>query len=107
MGRNMVTRTLTSTQVTVLALDTETAEPQNLTYEIAGTFKDDKKLLAVIQKSHDTETLKNVKVVDKREKETLYGMSEDEFIAHSAPLDPNTRKPYADDVPVPTEQGAE
>lgn len=98
MGRNTVTRTIISTQVTVLALDTETAEPQNLTYEIAGTFKDEKKLLTAVQKLHDTDTLKNVKVVASAQKETLYGMTEDEFIAHAQPLDPKTRKPVITDA---------
>lgn len=97
MGRNTVTRTIVSTEVTVLALDTNTAEPQNITYEVAGTFKSADKLLKAVQKLHDSDTFKNVKVVDFHEKETLYGMTEDEFIAHAKPLDPKTRKPIATD----------
>lgn len=106
--RAIVTRTITGTQVTVLGLDTETAEPMNKTYILSGTYRkeskgadgkviestiDEKKLLKDVKKAYDTDTFTNVKIVNTQAVNKLYGMWEEDFIANAMELDPETRKP--------------
>lgn len=92
----MVTRTVLSTKVTCLTLDVQTAEPQNCTYEVAGTFPDDPKgndkLLKLVRKQYETDTLKVVAIVAKETTEQLYGMSEQKFIEQAEVLPPRTAK---------------
>ena len=88
-SKNMVTRTIVGTEVTLLALDTVSAEPQNVTYTLSGKFKDSKALLKVVQRKFDTDTLKHVSVVSTSAVNQLYGMDESDFIAHAVKLDDN------------------
>lgn len=82
----MVTRTITTTEVNVMCLDVEKGEPINKDVTVSRTFKDDEKLLKEVKKIIETDTIKAVHIVDKREVETLYGMSEQEFIEHATVL---------------------
>ena len=91
-SKNMVTRTIVGTEVTLLALDTVSAEPQNVTYTLFGKFKDSKALLKAVQRKFETDTLKHVSVVSTSAVNQLYGMDESDFIAHAVKLDDN-RKP--------------
>lgn len=86
----MVTRTITTTKVNVMCLDIETGEPCNKSVVVPRTYNDDEKLLKKVKEVLETETLKPVHVVDKEEIETLYGMTEQEFIAHSRVMPPRT-----------------
>lgn len=91
----MVTRTIVTTKVNVLCLDIETAEPCNITVSVPRIYKEDKKLFKVIESriaSDYAESLKPVHIVDKEELETLYGMTEDDFIKSAQVLDPATRQ---------------
>lgn len=109
--RAIVTRTVMGTQVTVLGLDTETAEPENRTYILSGTYRkeskdaegkvisssvDEKKLLKDVKKTYDTDIFQNVKIVSVEPVNKLYGMWEEDFIANAMELDPETRKPLAE-----------
>ena len=84
----MVTRTITTTEVNVLCLDVEKGEPINKDVTVSRTFKDEKKLLKEVKKIIETDTIKAVHIVDKKEVETLYGMPEQEFIEHATVLPP-------------------
>lgn len=88
----MVTRTIITTKATVLALDTVTAEPQNLTITVPRTYKDDEALLKAVKAQAETDTLKMVSIVDREEIETLYGMTEQEFINHAKVLPARQQK---------------
>lgn len=88
-SKNMITRTIVGTEVTLLALDTVSAEPQNVTYTLSGKFKDSKALLKAVQRKFDTDTLKHVSVVSTSAVNQLYGMDESDFIAHAVKLDDN------------------
>ena len=90
-ARNMITRTMLGTEVTCLALDTETAEPQNVTYYVSGKFKDEGKLLRLVQRLYDTDTLKNVKIVSAVASNKLLGMYEDDFVKYAMELDANRK----------------
>lgn len=92
----MVTRTIESTEVTVLGLDLELGEPTQKVITIPGTYKDDAKLLKAAQATLDTDTYKAVSVVHSEVKEHVYGMTEADFIAMGTVLDPKTRKPLVE-----------
>lgn len=84
----MVTRTITTTEVNVMCLDIEKEETINKHVTVSRTLKDDEKLLKEVKKLVETDTIKAVHIVDKREVKTLYGMTEQEFIEHATVLPP-------------------
>jgi len=49
-------------------------------------------LLKKVEEVVNTDEVKAVHIVDKEEVETLYGMTEQDFITNSTILDPATRK---------------
>lgn len=101
----MVTRTITTTKVNVLCMDIHKAEPFNKVVTLPRTYKDVKTLMKKLQEVVETDTVIPVHVVDKEEVETLYGMTEQEFIQKAVVLDPETRRPEAE--PNETEEAEE
>lgn len=89
----MVTRTITATRVTVLCLDLQTCEPFNTTITLPRTYTSETKLMKLVEEEVNSETAKAVHIVDKEEIETLYGMTEADFIKSATVLDKETRKP--------------
>ena len=87
-----VTRTIQTTHCNVLCMDIENREPCNKDIVLPRTYKDEKSLLKAVKKVVETDTLKPVQVVSSMVQETLYGMSEQDFIAHATILPP--RKDY-------------
>lgn len=78
----MVTRTLTTTKVNVLCLNTETCEPENRDFTLMRTYADDKSIMKAIEKLNVLEPeVKAVKVVSVETVETRYGMTEVDFMA--------------------------
>lgn len=75
-----VTRTIVTTKVNVMCLDTQKCEPLNEVITVSGTFSDEDALLLAVKRTVDTDTLKAVQVVDKEELTNLYAMPEEEFI---------------------------
>lgn len=88
----MVTRTIVTTKVNVLCLDIKSSEPFNKVVTLPRTYKDEKKLLKKVEEVVNTDDVKAVHIVDKEEVETLYGMTEQDFITNATVLDPTTRK---------------
>ena len=88
----MVTRTIVTTKVNVLCLDIKSAEPFNEVITLPRTYKDEKKLLKKVEEVLNTDDVKAVHIVDKKEVETLYGMTEQDFLINATVLDPATRK---------------
>ena len=88
----MVTRTITTTKVNVLCLNVVTGEPFNMAVTLPRTYKDEKSLMKQVSAVVDNEEVKAVHVVDKNEVETLYGMTEQEFISRASILDKDSRK---------------
>ena len=84
----MVTRTIVATKVNVMCLDVQKGEPCNKDVTVPRTYKDDETLMKKVRPLIETETLKAVHIVDKEEIETLYGMTEQEFIEHAKVLPP-------------------
>lgn len=83
-----VTRTIQTTHCTVLCMDTEAREPINKDVVLPRTYKDENAMLKAAKKVIETDTIKCVQVVHHTVNETLYGMPEQDFIAHAKPLDP-------------------
>ena len=93
-----VTRTISSTKVIVMCVDTQTAVVDNHEVTIAGVYSDEKKLMKAVSKEVETATLKPVSIVSKEVVETLYGMDEQKFIEMAEVLPPRDKKENADEV---------
>lgn len=81
MKKPMVTRTILTTEVTVLCLDLIKAEPFNKTVTLPRTYKDEKTMMKKVSAIIDNDEVKAVHVVDTKVNETLYGMTEEQFIS--------------------------
>lgn len=88
----MVTRTITSTEATVMVLDLEKCEPRTDTHVLAGKL-DEKAILKEVATKYDLEKVKPVHVTSIETLEKVYGLSEDDFMKSAQELDPQTRKP--------------
>lgn len=88
----MITRTIKITKVNAMCVDTVNAEICNQVYTLSGTFDDDEKLLAIINKDMEESDLKAVTIVEKTVEEKLFGMEEEKFIQFSKELPPRTTK---------------
>lgn len=93
-----VTRTISSTKLIVMCVDTETAKVDNYEVEIAGIYSDEKKLMKAVTKEVETETLKPVSIISKEVVETLYGMDEQKFMEMAEVLPPRDKKEDTDEV---------
>lgn len=93
-----VTRTISSTKVIVMCVDTQTAVVDNHEVTIAGVYPDEKKLMKTVSKEVETATLKPVSIVSKEVVETLYGMDEQKFIEMAEVLPPRDKKENTDEV---------
>ena len=82
----MVTRTITTTRANVMCLDVQAGEPFNKEITVPRTYKDDETLLKTVKPLVETETIKAVHIVSKTTIETLYGMTEQDFIEHAKVL---------------------
>lgn len=83
----MVTRTIQTTTANVLCLNIKEGEPFNKEVVLPRTYKDEKSMMKVVEKIINTEDVKAVHIVHTEVNETLYGMTEQEFIvtAHVMP----------------------
>ena len=72
----------------MLCLDIETAEPFNQVVTLPRTYKDEKKLLKMVEEVVNNDKVKAVHIVGKEEVETLYGMTEQEFISCAKVMPP-------------------
>lgn len=87
-----VTRTIVTTKANVMCLDIEKGEPFNKDVIVPRTYKDENALLKAVKAVAETDTVKCVHIVDSEQIETLYGMTEQEFIEHAKVLPPRTAK---------------
>lgn len=81
----MVTRTISTTVADILCLDVETGEACNRSFTFPGDFKKESEILKAAAKKLETDEpdVHAVHVVNVARLETLYGMTEADFIAHS------------------------
>lgn len=95
----MVTRTIVTTKVNVMCLDVQVGEPCNKVITVPRTYKDDESLMKKVRPLIETETLKAVHIVGKEEIETLYGMTEQDFIEHAKLLPPRNSEQVIAEAP--------
>lgn len=93
-----VTRTISSTKVIVMCVNTETAVVENYEVEVVGVYSDEKKLMKAVTKEVETETIKPVSIVSKEVVEVLYGMDEQKFMEMAEVLPTRDKKEDADEV---------
>ena len=93
-----VTRTICSTKVIVMCVDTQTAVVDNHEVTIAGVYSDDKKLMKAVSKVVETETIKPVSIISTEIIETLYGMDEQKFIEMAEVLPPRGKQEDTDEA---------
>lgn len=98
----MVTRTITTTKAIVLCLNIEQGEPYNVSVIVPRTYKDEESLLKKIKPMVETDTVKAVHIVSTEQVETLYGMTEQNFVEHAKVLPP--RNASVDETDNDTEQ---
>lgn len=89
----MVTRTVCTTTVDVLVINTETSEVGTKSFILGQNMvKDEKTMLYNAQKMLDDETgttnWKCVVIKNIKEEETLYGMTEQDFLKYAKVLPP-------------------
>ena len=87
-----VTRTIQTTEATIMCLDIEKGEPFTKVVSLPRTYKDDKAILKQAEQELATDTVKPVHVVSSTVKETLYGMSETDFMKVAQVLPPRGTK---------------
>ena len=83
----MVTRTVTTTKVTVLCVNTVAEETVTQVVEVPRAYTDDDKLIKAVKETLDTSIIP-VKVISTEIVETLYGMTEQRFIEQAEKLPP-------------------
>lgn len=88
----MITRTMITTEVEVMAVNIKTATVSTETYKLVGAYDNDKDIMKYLEKNFGRDTIKFVSVTDKHEIEQLYGMTESDFITMARILPPRTEK---------------
>lgn len=78
--KRMVTRTIKTSEIFVLLIDTEKLEPYNETVVIPAVYKDEKKLKKAVEELVVTDTVRLVDICNVNIVEKLYGMEEEKFI---------------------------
>ena len=84
----MVTRTIQTTKANVLCLNIVEGEPFNKEVVLPRTYKDEKSMMKVVENIINTDEVKAVHIVQSTVEETLYGMTEQEFINKAKILPP-------------------
>lgn len=82
----MVTRTVTTTHATIMAADLIKGEIFNEIVVCPRTYKSDKDLMKFLSGDYDNDEHKAVQVISTEVVETLFGMTEVEFMAHAKPI---------------------
>lgn len=99
-----VTRTIITTKVTALVVDTKEKTTKNADFILPRTYKDEKAILKAIEKSSTLAPNERVvSVIFADEQETLYGMPEQMFIEHATVLPPRTKGDTETDETADTE----
>ena len=91
MKKDMITRTLVSTAVTVLGVNGVSAETHNETVVFPGVIKDKEKALAMVKKhlsaKEPFEDYHPAVVVSMEKREQLLGITVEDFMAHAVPVE--------------------
>ena len=86
------TRTIPTTIVHLFCVNTEDRSTFEQDITLPRTYKDEQKMMKAVEKVLDGEPIKAVSILGSEVKETLYGMTEAEFIQHAQVLPPREKK---------------
>lgn len=86
----MVTRTIPTTVVNVFCVNTEDRSTFEQSITLPRTYKDEIKMMKAVEKVLDGEPIKAVSITGYEVQETLYGMTESDFIKAATVLPPRT-----------------
>lgn len=92
MRKSMVTRTISSMQVTALCVNPQTAETFEQEFTLTDKIADMDKVLKKVSKQYNTDDCTIVAIREIKEVNELYGMDEADFIKGAKILDPVKRK---------------
>ena len=82
----MVTRTITSTEVTLMCVNTETQSIEDVVIILPRTYKDKKHILRTVKKEWTNDNLIVADVKSYEEHTQLYGMPEEDFVKLAQPI---------------------
>ena len=88
----LVTRTIPTTKCNVLCIDVAKKEPFVKEVIVPKTYKDEKKLMAAVEKAVNDGNIKAISIENTNVETTLYGMDETFFIQNAKVLPPRTTK---------------
>jgi hypothetical protein len=90
----MVTRTVTETTLAIKCANTETEAFEVVEAVVAGDYKEDSATLKTVARRaiKDRKELVFMSCTVVSKKETLYGMTEEEFVSHATVLPPRGSK---------------
>ena len=88
----MITRTVGTTEITALTLNTDTLEAKEVTFTVPGLLECGTKEMKKLLTSMSTDSMTYVKAVKCAYIEKLYGMSESDFLKYAKELPPRTGK---------------
>lgn len=88
----MVTRTIVATEAEVMKVDVTTERTFKEVVTVPRTYKTDADLLKAVKEVAETDNIKVVHIIQSKKTETLYGMTETEFIAHATIFPSRTAK---------------
>lgn len=86
----VVSRTITTTKVTVLCLDVEQKQPFEQTVTLPRTYRNDAQILKIVRDMLETETVKVAHIAGSVVENKLYGMPESKFIELADEMPPRT-----------------
>lgn len=86
----MVTRTIPTTVVNVFCVNTEDRSTFEQSITLPRTYKDEVKMMKAVEKVLDGEPIKAVSIIGYEVKETLYGMTEADFIKAATVMPPRS-----------------
>lgn len=86
----MVTRTIPTTVVNVFCVNTEDRSTFEQSITLPRTYKDEIKMMKAVEKVLDGEPIKAVSITGYEVQETLYGMTEADFIRAATVLPPRS-----------------
>lgn len=82
----MVTRTITSTKVTLMCVNTVAQTIEDVEIILPRTYKDKKHILKTVKATWDNENLVVADVKSFEEHTQLYGMPEEDFVKLAQPI---------------------
>lgn len=91
-----VTRTIPTTIVKLFCVNTEDRSTFEQSITLPRTYKDEIKMMKAVEKVLEGEPIKAVSIIGYEVQETLYGMTEQEFIRHATVLPPRGTKEETD-----------